>query len=89
MLTSGLRSWREFTFQVKLETSFWLKNWKLWTSEFIIHCLRDIEAKPGYEISILVKNGCYAEAADFSSIIPYIQNLDKDNSKTNIKMRLL
>ena len=50
----------------------------------IFHRRREIEANPGYEISILFKYGCAAESVEFASLVPSTQSLDKDGSKFRI-----
>ena len=46
---------------------------------------REIEANPGYEMSILFKYGCYAESFEFASLVPTTQSLDKDGSPVGPK----
>lgn len=42
--------------------------------------MKEVEANPDNKIGILYKHGCYAEGMTMSSIIPYLQNLDKDGN---------
>lgn len=53
------------------------------TNALLFH-YREVEANPDNKIGILYKHGCYAEGMTMSSIIPYLQNLDKDGSKSDV-----